>query len=45
MPLEEAVAAAEAGGWGTIVICIPRQLAYYFDECGERRALLVRATV
>jgi hypothetical protein len=30
------------GGWGTIVSCIPGQLAYYYDEQGERQALLKR---
>jgi hypothetical protein len=43
LPLDEAVAAAELGGWGTIVSCIPGHLAYYYDECGERRMLLERA--
>lgn len=42
LPLEEAVAAAERGGWGTIISCLPGKLAYYYDECGERRMLLQR---
>jgi len=42
MPLEEAVAEASQGGWGTILSCLPGQLAYYHDECGERRLLLER---
>ena len=42
MPLEEAVLAAEMGGWGTIISCIPGRLGYFYDECGERRFLLVR---
>lgn len=43
LPLEQAVAEAEKAGWGTIVSCIPGKLAYFYDECGERRLLLVRA--
>ncbi|MFO0798318.1 MAG: hypothetical protein U0804_12645 [Gemmataceae bacterium] len=43
LPLGEAVAAVEAGGWGTIVSCLPGRLAYFYDECGERRLLLERA--
>lgn len=42
MPLEEAVAKTESGGWGTLVSCIPGRLAYYYDEGGARRALLTR---
>jgi hypothetical protein len=45
MPLEMAVAAVDVmpeNGWGTIISCIPGQLAYYYDEGGERRALLKR---
>ncbi len=40
--LEEAVIETVSGGWGTIVSCIPGKLAYYYDECGERRMLLQR---
>jgi hypothetical protein len=43
MPLDEAVSAAEMGGWGTIISCIPGRLAYYYDECGARQMLLERA--
>jgi hypothetical protein len=42
LSLPEAVEAAAMGGWGTIVSCIPSKLAYYYDECGERRAILRR---
>jgi hypothetical protein len=42
MPLEEAVKEAEACGWGTIIGCLPGQLACYHDECDERRLLLER---
>jgi hypothetical protein len=42
MPLDEAVWAAETGGYGTIVCCVAGKLAYYYDECGERRMLLER---
>ena len=38
--LAEATDAISIGGWGTIVSCIPGKLAYYYDECGERRAIL-----
>ena len=42
MLLADAVAGASSSGWGTIVICIPDRLAYYYDECGERRMILNR---
>lgn len=42
MPLVEALNAAEVGGWGTIVSCVPGRLAYFHDECGERRLVLER---
>ena len=42
LPLAEAVAELERGGWGTIISCLPGRLAYYYDECGERRLLLER---
>ncbi len=42
MPLLEAMNAIESAGWGAIISCIPGQLAYYFDEEGERRAILER---
>lgn len=42
MPLPDAIAAAAQYGWGTILSCIPGRLAYYYDECGERRFLLLR---
>jgi hypothetical protein len=42
LPLAEAVVAAESEGWGTIISCLPGQLAYYYDECGEHRMLLER---
>jgi len=43
LPLAEAIEAASMGGWGTLISCLPGQLAYYYDECGERRFLLERA--
>jgi hypothetical protein len=43
MPLYEAIVAAESGGWGAIVSCVAGRLAYYYDECGERRILLERS--
>jgi len=42
LPLTKAVEDAEFHGWGTIISCIPGRLAYYYDECGERRMLLER---
>jgi hypothetical protein len=42
LTLDEAVARTSQGGWGTIISCLPGQLAYYYDECGERRFLLER---
>jgi hypothetical protein len=42
LPLVEAVDRAELGGFGTIVSCLPGCLAYYFDESGSRRFLLLR---
>jgi hypothetical protein len=42
MPLDEAFEAAERYAFGTIISCIPGRLAYYLDECGERRMLLHR---
>src|SRR5882724_5043538 len=33
LSLEEAIKAAEIGGWGTIISCLPGRLAYYYDEC------------
>lgn len=42
MPLEEAMVESMRGGWGTILCCLPGRLAYYYDECGERRFLLER---
>lgn len=42
LPLAEAVTEAELNGWGTIISCLPGRLAYYYDECGERRMLLER---
>lgn len=40
LPLSEAVKAVDMCGFGTIVSCIPGKLAYYYDECSERRAIL-----
>jgi hypothetical protein len=41
MSLDEAVNQAESGGWGTIISCIPGRLAYYSDEAGSRRRMLL----
>ncbi len=42
MLLDDAARAVIEAGWGTIISCIPGQLAYYYDELGERRGLLRR---
>lgn len=42
LQLDDAVDHTMRGGWGTIISCIPGRLAYYYDECGDRRALLIR---
>lgn len=42
MPLEEAVEEVKRDGWGSVLICIPGKLGYYYGESGERRALLTR---
>ena len=41
-PLGEALSQTIIGGWGTIISCVPGQLAYYHDEAGTRRAILKR---
>ena len=38
--LLEAMDEIEAAGFGALVSCIPGKLAYYYDELGERRAIL-----
>jgi hypothetical protein len=40
LPLTEALELVARSGWGTIISCIPGKLAYYYDESGERKALL-----
>lgn len=42
MTLHEAMEATMHAGWGTIISCVPGELAYYCDEEGERRAILER---
>jgi hypothetical protein len=42
MPLLEALNEIESVGWGALISCIPGQLAYYYDEAGERHAILER---
>jgi len=42
MALADAVREAAMGGWGTLVSCLPGRLAFYYDELGERRAILRR---
>ncbi len=41
LPLKEAIEQIEAGGMGTILCCIPGRLAYYCDEAGTGRRLLL----
>ncbi|HUG90964.1 MAG TPA: hypothetical protein VML55_09030 [Planctomycetaceae bacterium] len=45
LALEEAIERMQAGGWGTLISCIPGTLACYYDECGERRMILERDRV
>jgi len=40
--LADGIEAARLSGWGSIICCVPGHLAFYLDECGERRALLKR---
>lgn len=42
MPLGEAIDEVESRLQGTIICCIPGQLAYYYGESGEERLLLRR---
>jgi hypothetical protein len=42
MHLAEAVDQAERGGFGTLITCIPGRLAYYHDEAGSRRRLVLK---
>jgi hypothetical protein len=42
MRIEDAVREAEASGMGTLLCCVPGQLAYYLGESGEQRLLLRR---
>ncbi len=42
LPLAQAIEEAESGGWGTIISCVAGQLAYYYGEHGESRAILKR---
>jgi hypothetical protein len=42
MALLVAMEETTVAGWGTIISCIPGELAYYYDEEGERRAILER---
>ena len=43
MPLQSAIEQTEAAVWGTLIGCIPGQLAYYYGEVGEQRLVLERA--
>jgi len=42
LSIDDAIDQTIRGGWGTIISCIPGRLAFYYDECGERHALLIR---
>jgi hypothetical protein len=42
MRLEEAIEEVKRDGWGSVLICIPGKLGYYYGESGELRALLTR---
>src|SRR5262245_56664858 len=41
LPLVEAINQVESCPWGTLVSCLPGLLAYYQDEAGTRRRLLL----
>jgi hypothetical protein len=40
--LSDALHEIELAGWGALISCIPGKLAYYYDEQGQRHAILVR---
>lgn len=42
LSIDDAIDQTIRGGWGTIISCLPGRLGFYYDECGERRAILVR---
>jgi hypothetical protein len=42
LPLKDAIGLIPLHGWGTILCAIPGKLGYYYDEGGERRAILER---
>jgi len=42
LPLDEALEKIRFGGWGTLLVCIPGRLAYYYDEQGDREFILER---
>ncbi|MDH3359854.1 MAG: hypothetical protein OEL55_03200 [Desulfobulbaceae bacterium] len=44
LPLTEALMQTEQLGWGTIISCIPGQLAYYHGELGEGKAILEKSS-
>ena len=41
LPLSEATLQADLGGFGTLICCLPGRLAYYQDEAGSQRRLLL----
>jgi hypothetical protein len=41
LPLRAAIERAELEGWGTLICCVPGRLAYYIDEAGSQRRLLL----
>jgi hypothetical protein len=41
LPLVEAIEQVQSCDWGTLVSCVPGLLAYYQDEAGTRRRLLL----
>lgn len=40
--LKQALSDLKDADWGAIISCIPGQLVYYYDEHGDRHALLTR---
>ena len=41
LPLREALDQTEFAGWGTLISCVPGRLAFFYDEAGTRRRLVL----
>jgi hypothetical protein len=44
LALADAIDQAELGGFGTLICCVPGRLAYYIDEAGSERRLMLERT-